>query len=134
MYMPAKVRVEALRSEGHPRSVIEESTEKAKEGKGQRKQTRRKSGVVSAAEHALERSKRGLKNMVNRKKKDDEKKFLQAARAVDAQSRKERDDSFAKEAEAIDALAESEDLRGSIVSAGAGEKVEEGSGGDKKEE
>lgn len=134
MYMPAKVRVEALRSEGHARSVIEESAEKAKESKEQRKQTRRKSGVIFAAEHALELSKRGLKNMVHRKKKDEEKKFLRAAMAADDQFRKARDDSLAKEADAIDALAETEDLRGLVVSIGADEMVEGGSDDDRNEE
>ena len=132
MYMPAKVRVEALRSEGHARSIIEGSAEKAKEGKEQRKQTRRRSGVISAAEHALERSKRGLKNMVHRKKKDEEKKFLRATKAADAQSMKERDEGFAREAEAIDSLAETEDLHGFVVSIGADETVEAGNGNVKK--
>lgn len=126
MYMPANVRVEALRSEGHARSIIEGSAEKAKEGKKQRKQTRRRSGIIFAVEHALERFKRGLKNMVHRKKKDEEEEVLRATKAADAQSMKERDEEFAREAETIDALAETEDLRGFIVSIDANESVEAG--------
>ena len=39
---------------------------------------------------------------------------------------KERDEEFAREAETIDALAETEDLRGFIVSIDANESVEAG--------